>query len=65
MIVDVDHFSDRGSVRKCTSGVPLKWFVDVLVCPDCAMLVAWALVIYLVRWVGAQFVCLLGRSPVF
>ena len=62
MIADVNHFPDRGSVHERTSGVPLKWFVHVLVCPDCALLVAWALVIS--GLLGRGRVCLfIGPEP--
>ena len=62
MIVDVDHFPDHGSVHENTSGVPLKWFVHVLVCPECALLVAWALVRS--GLLGRGLVCLfIGTEP--
>ena len=62
MFADVDHFPDRGPVRERTSGVPLKWFVHVLVCPDCALLVAWALVRS--GLLGRGLVCLfIGLEP--
>ena len=62
MIADVDHFSDRGLIRKRTSGVPLKWFVHVIVCPNYVKLVAYALVIF--GLLGQGSVCLfIGPEP--
>lgn len=59
MVADVDHFPDRGLVHERTSRVPLKWFVHVLACLDCVMLVAWALVIS--GLLGRGQVCLFIR----